>query len=475
MADNPLGGMFAAPQRKPSTVQRIGNALAGFGAGVQGRGMEFIANQREQEQALSQERTQAMIQDALAVDNLLANSQVEPAMNLMNQRLNLISELGGDPSDTAEVMQLVAAGRVNEARELIGGFLGQAESMGLFQRPKPEMINASQLTDSGQAIFRDPSGRVSAQNVEGFASPAERPTEAVRTLMARAEAAGLQEGSPEYRAFMAQGGASRGEGEAAREREISDLMQTFGMDRQSAIRSLSERTFVDPTTGNLIAYDPMSGTGRLPDLDIPGQTSSVQPPERRVTEEDLAFDPGKGTGFASSFLGAWNSTIGQLPFVPISTERAQAAQNLRILERDAINALATSSRPAVVEQQRIIQALPRAMEWFENPDDARMKMTSFIDLMTNQYVDDTRYASNLKNPRTLREESARRASEVERIMSRVLTPEASREMMQSINRVERATESIRSIPDAQLQSIDPSQLNDMELDVYIERLRNAGQ
>jgi hypothetical protein len=173
MADNPLGGMFAAPQRKPSTVQRIGNALAGFGAGVQGRGMEFVANQRAQEQALSQERTQAMIQDALAVDNLLANSQVEPAMNLMNQRLNLINELGGDPSDTAEVMQLVASGRVNEARELIGGFLGQAESMGLFQRPKPEMINASQLTDSGQAIFLDPSGRVSAQNVEGF-TPAEQ-------------------------------------------------------------------------------------------------------------------------------------------------------------------------------------------------------------------------------------------------------------------------------------------------------------
>jgi hypothetical protein len=84
-----------------------------------------------------------MVQDALAVDSLLAESNVEDAMSLMNRRFNLIKELGGDPTDTVEVMQLVAQGRVPEARQLIGGFLGQAEAAGIYQRPKQEEFTLS--------------------------------------------------------------------------------------------------------------------------------------------------------------------------------------------------------------------------------------------------------------------------------------------------------------------------------------------
>ena len=196
-------------------------------------------------------------------------------------------------------------------------------------------------------------------------------------------------------------------------------------------------------------------------------------PDSRVAQEDLAFDPGKGTGFASSFLGLWNSTVGQIPFVPISSERAQAAQQLRILERDAINALASSSRPAVVEQERIIQAIPQAMEWSENPEDARIKMTSFVDLMTQQYVDDLRYSSNLRNPRTLREESARRASEVERTLGRVLRPEVAESMLRSIKSVEQSSAAINEMGNQELLSVDPATLDDAALDAYIERIRSG--
>jgi hypothetical protein len=261
---------------------------------------------------------------------------------------------------------------------------------------------------------------------------------------------------------------------SAREAEIQDIMSTFGVDRAEAIRTMTERTITDPISGNLMRYNPITQQGSVVEMDIPSDTVQLGTP-MRAEFEDLAFDPGKGTGFASSFIGLYNSTLGQIPILPISNSRSDAAQNLRILERDAINALATSSRPAVVEQERIISALPQAMDWFENPREAQSKTLSFIDLMTQQYVDDRRYASNARNPRTLREESSRRAGEVERIIGRVLTPDAATQMFESINKIERSIESVMNVPDSELFTIDPMTLNDAALDAYVERLKNGGR
>jgi len=457
--DNALGGMFTRPTQKRSGVDTFAAALQGFGAGVQGRGPEFLAMQQAQQQELSKERQTAMAEDAFKVFSLLEGNRLEDAISLVDNRVQMISELGGDPSDTLGIRQLIVGGQIPQAKQELQDFLGQAQRAGVFQLPQSEAFTLSP-------------GQVRFENGRPVAQVDEREPDAVRSLRARAAEAGLQPGTPEFQEFMAQGG--RTPSDPARERQIADLMNTFGLTRQQALSSMEEKTVVDPTTGNLMIYNPITQQGRVAELDVPGDVRQVgQPP--RVTEADLAFDPGKGTGFASSFLGLWNQTVGQVPFIPISRDRALAAQNLRILERDAINALASSSRPAVVEQERIIQALPRAMEWFENPDDARIKMTSFVDLMTQQYVDDLRYSSNMRNPRTLREESARRASEVERMMARVLTPEASQQMFQSINRIEGELLDITQTPDAELITMDPMKMSDSQLDAYIERLRNAGR
>jgi hypothetical protein len=435
MEGNVLGGIFT---RTPQPEGGIRGAVRGFGNFLQdigNAGLRQPFRREEQEQQLDEQRKKAMAQDAFTVYGLLNDNKVDDALSLIDRRVQYINELGGDPSDTLQLRDMIASGQTDIARQELGSFVTAAMENGYLAAPaQPEIVKGSEIVD-GQVVQRMPDGSFRAIRPEGFeATPKESP-------------------------------------DPARERQIADLMETFSMTRQDAIRAMMEKTFVDPTSGNIVNYDPLTRRGTMPELDIPGQSSTALPPERRVEMDDLAFDPGKGTGFASAFLGAWNSTIGQLPFVPISTERAQAAQNLRILERDAINALATSSRPAVVEQQRIIQALPQAMEWFENPDDARMKMTSFVDLMTNQYVDDLRYSSNMRNPRTLREESLRRASEVERIMNRVLTPDAAQEMMRSINRVESSRQGIMTLSDDDILNLDPSQMSDTELDLLEERLR----
>lgn len=180
----PLSGVFATPDPRPSRAQGIAAALSGFGAGVQGRGPEYVMAMQEQQKALSQERQQAMIQDALAVNNLLSQNNVEGAMNLMNRRVNLINQLGGDPSDTLEVMELVQTGRVPEAQQLIGGFLGQAQAMGLYQPPQAQQIKAGDITESGQALFATPEGQVVARDVQGFRAPEPKPeTELARKFV----------------------------------------------------------------------------------------------------------------------------------------------------------------------------------------------------------------------------------------------------------------------------------------------------
>lgn len=448
--------------------QRLGTALSGAGAGLQGQGTQWRqgiqqerALQAQQEQQLSEERRRAAAQDLLGLSTLLGQGRTDAAMALMNNRERDIMELGGDSVMTSYLRDLMQAGEYDEAKAFADMALQQAEAAGYIEVPKEEAYTLGPNQQRWQG------GRMVAENTRE--DPEQ--TAALRTLEGRARAAGLEPGTPQYQQFMAQGGAAPRD--SARDQRIEDLMQTFGMSRQEAIRAIESRPMIDDR-GNLIRYDPTSDSGQLIDVDVGGQPAPMPTPPR-VSQEDLAFDPGKGTGFGASFLGLWNSTLGQLPLMPIARGPEEAAQQLIILERDAINALASSSRPAVVEQSRITQLVPRAMEWSQNPEVARSKMTQFIDLMTNQYVDDMRYTQDRRNPRALREESARRAAEVERIVNRVLTPEAAQQMFQTINRIEGEVGEISQMSDADLLRINPAELTDTQLDAYIQRLSSGGQ
>jgi hypothetical protein len=461
-----MNELFGIPERKDTTLNKVGRFLSGFGAGYQGRGQEFLLARDARQQQLDERRQKAMARDAMRVYSQLNDGKYDDAIELIDDRVKSINELGGDASDTLEIRNLIVSGRLDEAQQELGGFLELAMQNGLIEAPK-----APEAYTLGPGQVRFEGGRQIA------AVPANQSDQGPLTPMAklRADLAAGRITQGDFDAEMARINQPTAEQRpSAREAEIQDIMSTFGVDRAEAIRTMTERTITDPISGNLMRYNPITQQGSVVEMDIPSDTVQLGTP-MRAEFEDLAFDPGKGTGFASSFIGLYNSTLGQIPILPISNSRSDAAQNLRILERDAINALATSSRPAVVEQERIISALPQAMDWFENPREAQSKTLSFIDLMTQQYVDDRRYASNARNPRTLREESSRRAGEVERIIGRVLTPDAATQMFESINKIERSIESVMNVPDSELFTIDPMTLDDAALDAYVERLKNGGR
>jgi len=192
----------AAPQQ--SKMQKFGEMLGGFGAGVQGRGAEYITAVQERRAEEEKKRLAAMVKDAKQAYDFLNRGDVNNAMSLIQDRVQMINKLGGDPSDTARIGAMIASGSTEEAKNELETFL----------RPfmPTEVIKANEITDSGQIMKRNPlTGEITAEDVAGFRRSATEPS-TVQALRYRATQAGLEEGTPEYQEFMRSGGGGSMEG-----------------------------------------------------------------------------------------------------------------------------------------------------------------------------------------------------------------------------------------------------------------------
>jgi hypothetical protein len=454
-------------------AQDIGLLLRGLGAAVSNqvpqfrqqmaqeqqdrmRQQEYEAQQAQRAQQarmqnveMMQARQQATAQDLDAGLKMAARGDWEGIVALGQDRMRIDQQLGGSLENDMTPMFVNMARRAAAGDALAGSMLTSQLAQGvsaMYDRgllQKPEAVapkplagsNIIQTAEGPMVVMQQPNGTFTQVPLDYTPAP-------------------KTEGSVRER--------------EARIQEYINL----GMSRPQAIERLDAQYMTDPVTGNLIAINRATGQATIPEVRTAAPPARIPAPPS-VTEEQLAFDPGKGTGLAASFLGLWNSTVGQAPFAPTFMGAETAAQQLTFLERDAIRSMATSNRPPVIEQERILQALPQAMDWAENPATARSKLMSFIDLMTTQYVDDLRYSQNQRMPKDARESSAERARAVEALIGRVLTPEAGRAMFDSLRSVEQSTQSIQRATPEQLQAIDPSTLDDAALDAYIERLKRG--
>lgn len=165
--------LFEMPSARTSKLGRFAAALGGFGAGVQGKGPEYLTGLQERRAEEEKKRLAAMVKDAKTTYDYLNKGDVNNAMSLIQDRVQMIGELGGDPSDTARIGAMLESGRIAEAQNELRGFLRP------FMPTEP--IKASELTDSGQRVSFDPlTGQVSAEDVSGFrAAPPKGPTVAI--------------------------------------------------------------------------------------------------------------------------------------------------------------------------------------------------------------------------------------------------------------------------------------------------------
>ena len=91
------------------TRQKVGQALGAFGAGVAGRGQEFVQN-------IDDNRKQALLEDAFTVQQQLTAGNVPAARQTLLNRLQAIEQLGGDPADTDSILLDLERGNVISSR-----------------------------------------------------------------------------------------------------------------------------------------------------------------------------------------------------------------------------------------------------------------------------------------------------------------------------------------------------------------------
>jgi hypothetical protein len=131
---------------------KVADAAQGFGAGFRGKGDEFFDSRDKQWET----RRQALLEDARRTKMHLESGNVESAQKLLQNRLGAIQRLGGDPSDTAGILQQIQAGPegIQQAlREL--DVLDQAAVANGKLPPVEKYVGAMR---TGHAMVQTPSG-----------------------------------------------------------------------------------------------------------------------------------------------------------------------------------------------------------------------------------------------------------------------------------------------------------------------------
>lgn len=130
-------------------MRDIGTLLQGVSAGLSGNLPQFNAMQdqrqmiakqeKEQEQQkqqiLAKERYAAMVQDAYQLQKLIGSRKMDAAVKLLDNRIESINQLGGDPSDSLRVKSLLVSGDPAQFAQLRKGLQDTVDAGAMFWQP----------------------------------------------------------------------------------------------------------------------------------------------------------------------------------------------------------------------------------------------------------------------------------------------------------------------------------------------------
>lgn len=168
------------------------DALMGFSAGVQGKGLDFIEGldrKKKEQQALSQERLKAAAEDARRARNLLRKNDYRGAIQLIDDRASRIQQLGGDPGDTLMLRDQLMSGDFQGVMNELDSIVNIAAGQRLIKDdPQDRFVEFK----DGQMIYERPEGGGYATPAEGYTAPAKTPAVQVN-VNDKAAAAGMTE------------------------------------------------------------------------------------------------------------------------------------------------------------------------------------------------------------------------------------------------------------------------------------------
>lgn len=147
-----------------SRMQSLGEILQRAGAGFQGNLAQFDATRNQQQiltedrervrkaeaLAANKDRMDALYKDATALKNMLASGAIPEALAFSDNRLGFINKLGGDPSHTQEIRDLIASGNVGEASRQLDIFLTHPDAQKYAPKaPEAQSNPGKQAVDEG--------------------------------------------------------------------------------------------------------------------------------------------------------------------------------------------------------------------------------------------------------------------------------------------------------------------------------------
>ena len=196
--DDRFKGAFYQGRERPSLMNRIGGALMGFGEGYAGRGQQFIAARRAEQEKEQNDLMRASISDAKQVLRQLGNippadgmqeaaygnlermTGVDPAsaptgfgelmaganqaynqagikesVDILNDRVGLLRERGQDTSETMWLRDKLLTGDIDAAKSEIAGFLAQAKDEGFDVDEQNYVTGLTEVGDGRLARFVD--------------------------------------------------------------------------------------------------------------------------------------------------------------------------------------------------------------------------------------------------------------------------------------------------------------------------------
>ena len=344
-----------------------------------------------------------------------------------------IQQFGGNAQQTGGAA--VGAGLGMLATSLLGGsFPGEerADKIRRVQNQVSEEQGIDFATDPQQAFTRTaelfqnegmPAEAMQAMmQARQFAPEPQELPAAAQTLLIRAQEGGLEPGTPEYEEFMRTGGTQRAPTQT--EQQIQ-YYQSQGMTEREA-RDLAYGQIQLDSSGRLVNISGGPVPNRVPDGYTPPPLGSVS--EADTTVEPTAEEP-QGmlespmlTGFLPFLRRGFESVAGQLSDSAFYPELNRYKTRLRTTERQLVSAWATSSRPPLIEQEKLAELFP-GLGPLESPRAARVKLEELGELLLNQRQADLQDLNNPEMSPSLRTEIQKRINATERTL-RLLDPEA---------------------------------------------------
>ena len=255
---------------------------------------------------------------------------------------------------------------------------------------------------------------------------------AAQNLAFRAQQAGLEPGTEEWEQFFLSGGTQRA---PTQTNQQIQYYQSQGMTEREAKDLAFGQIQLDPS-GRLVNISGGPVPDRVPDEYTPPPLGSVSEADTTVeptaetdtTVESTAEEP-QGmlespmlTGFLPFVKRGFEGVAGQFSDSAHYPELNRYKTRLRSTERQLVSAWATSSRPPLLEQEKLAELFP-GLGPLQSPRAARVKLEELGEVLLNQREADLQDLNDPEMSPSLRTEIQKRINATERTL-RLLDPEA---------------------------------------------------